>query len=144
MESLLVILLLKLCCCVMAVDPGNKIADKPLFRDPLYDDAADPTVIWNSKENKWFMFYTDFRTVVFEAGSNSGLTGGVEGVHGTRIGIAESTGGGATWRMYYNNEVDGKSIYYADSPDLYRWTYSGKKAVGDKAGEGPKCFWVER
>ena len=133
MESLLVILLLKLCCCVMAVDPVNKIADKPLFRDPLYDDAADPTVIWNSKENKWFMFYTNRR-------ANSGLTGGVEGVHGTRIGIAESTGGGATWRMYYNNEVDGKSIYYADSPDLYRWTDSGKKAVGDKAGEGPNVF----
>ena len=37
------------------------------------------------------------------------------------------------WRMWYNNEKDGKSIYYADSPDLYTWTDKGK-AVGDKSG----------
>ncbi|NLE32185.1 MAG: family 43 glycosylhydrolase [Bacteroidales bacterium] len=44
------------------------------------------------------------------------------------------------WRMYYNNERDGKSMYYADSPDLYRWTDSGRKVVGDKGGEGAKVF----
>ncbi|EDY84185.1 glycosyl hydrolase, family 43 [Verrucomicrobiia bacterium DG1235] len=44
-----------------------------------------------------------------------------------------------TWRMWYNNERDGKSIYYADSPDLYTWT-DKSKAVGDKSGEGPKVF----
>jgi hypothetical protein len=42
--------------------------------------------------------------------------------------------------MYYNNERDGKSMYYADSPDLYKWTDSGKKVVGDKGGEGPNVF----
>ena len=46
-----------------------------------------------------------------------------------------------TWRMYYNNEVDKKSIYYADSPDLYKWTDSGKKVIGDQQGEGPKVFY---
>lgn len=45
-----------------------------------------------------------------------------------------------SWRMYYNNERDGKSMYYADSPDLYRWTDSGRKVVGDKGGEGAKVF----
>jgi hypothetical protein len=198
----------------------DKVAAKPLFRDPVCDGAADPTVIWNHKEKKWFMFYTNRRANV------NGLNG-VSWVHGTRIGIAESADGGCTWkyrdtcdiqyrittgythwapevvehngvyhmfltyvpgifnnwshprwiihltsknlinwefesrlnlssercidacvfrlpdgtwRMYYNNENDGKSIYFADSPDLYKWTDSGKKLVGDRAGEGPNVF----
>jgi hypothetical protein len=41
--------------------------------------------------------------------------------------------------MFYNNEKDGKSIYYADSSDLYNWVDSGKKVVKDR-GEGPKVF----
>ncbi|MDQ8203225.1 family 43 glycosylhydrolase [Pelagicoccus sp. SDUM812003] len=46
-----------------------------------------------------------------------------------------------SWRMWYNNERDGKSIYYADSDDLYNWEDQGK-AVGDQAGEGPKVvYW---
>ena len=48
-----------------------------------------------------------------------------------------------TWRMWYNNERDRKSIYYADSPDLYKWQDRGK-AVGQR-GEGPKVFrWKNR
>lgn len=43
------------------------------------------------------------------------------------------------YRMWYNNERDKKSIYYADSDDLYDWTDRGK-AVGDQGGEGPKVF----
>ena len=70
---------------------NGKPADKPLFRDPVFDGAADPTIIWNSKEKKWFMFYTNRRANVI------GLDG-VTWVHGTRIGIAESTNGGASWK----------------------------------------------
>ncbi|WP_086595905.1 glycoside hydrolase family protein [Hymenobacter crusticola] len=44
-----------------------------------------------------------------------------------------------TWRMWYNNEKDGKSIYYADSPDLYHWQDKGL-ALKER-GEGPKVFW---
>ena len=48
------------------------------------------------------------------------------------------------WRMWYNNERDKKSIYYADSKDLYTWKDHGK-AVGDQPGEGPKVFrWKDR
>lgn len=202
-------------------DPdSSKIAAKPLFRDPVYDGAADPKIIWNRNENKWFMFYTNRR-------ANIDSLDGVSWVHGTRIGIAESDNGGATWkfrdtcdikyrlpeythwapevtefnglyhmfltyvpgiftnwkhpryiihltsknliswdyestlelasdkcidacvfqlpdgswRMYYNNEKDAKSIYYADSPDLYHWSDSGKKVIGDRAGEGPDVFF---
>lgn len=198
---------------------GN-LAAKPLFVDPVYDGAADPVVVWNRQEKKWFMLYTNRR-------SNAKGLDGVSWVHGTRIGIAESNDGGATWtyrdtcdirhrpdvgythwapdviyhdgiyhmyltyvpgvftdwnhprhilhltsvdlirwtyqstlklasekvidasvfrlpdgtwRMYYNNEREGKSMFYADSPDLYHWTDSGKKVVGDKGGEGAKVF----
>ncbi len=197
------------------------IADKPLYRDPKYDGAADPVVIWNGHRGRWWMFYTNRR-------ANADGLSGVAWVHGTGIGIAESSDGGATWtpageanielptelgideptfwapevitapdgthhmyltlvpgvfenwshprsiahfvsqdlrswryestlqlasdrvidacvarladgswRMWYNNERDAKSIYFADSPDLRSWTDRGK-AVGDRAGEGPK------
>jgi sucrose-6-phosphate hydrolase SacC (GH32 family) len=43
-----------------------------------------------------------------------------------------------SWRLWYNNEKDGKSIYYADSKDLYHWTDKGK-AIATR-GEGPNVF----
>ena len=49
-----------------------------------------------------------------------------------------------TWRLWYNNEVDHKSIYYADSPDLYAWQDKGK-VIGDRPGEGPTVFrWKDK
>jgi sucrose-6-phosphate hydrolase SacC (GH32 family) len=204
----------------MLVAQRNKgtVAPKPLFRDPVYDGAADPVVIWNKKEKKWFMFYTNRR-------AKADSLNGVKWVHGTRIGIAESKDGATwryrdtadikfrpvkdythwapeviehnelyhmyltyvpgvfsdwnhprdiihltsenllawkyestlkfasdkiidacvfplpdgSWRMYYNNERDRKSIYYADSKDLYHWQ-DGSKVVGDRGCEGPKVF----
>jgi len=200
----------------------GKVAPRPLFRDPVYDGAADPVVTWNDKEKKWFMFYTNRR-------ANLPLKDidGVNWVHGTRIGIAESSDCGATWdycgtaeinygkedfthwapevvehnntyhmfltvvpgifsdwqhprqivhltsadllkwnyistlklssdrtidacvfhlpdgtwRLWYNNETDNKSIYYADSNDLQTWQDRGKVVgVGERPGEGPKVF----
>ena len=199
------------------------MADKPLYRDPIYDGAADPVVIWNPDRRRWWMLYTNRRATA------PGLDG-VSWVHGTRIGIAESDDDGltweyagtaavelpdgisgpepthwapevftapdgthhmlltvvpgvfqdwqhprsivhltsrdlrhwadprplelasdrvidacvlkledGTWRLWYNNERDSKSIYYADSPDLATWTDRGK-VVGDQPGEGPKVF----
>ena len=34
----------------------GKIAEKPLFCDPVCDGAADPTVIWNQKEQNGLCF----------------------------------------------------------------------------------------
>jgi polygalacturonase len=202
--------------------PQGKVAPKPLYRDSIYDGAADPVVCWNKQDQKWFMFYTNRR-------ANAKDADGVSWVHGTPIGIAESSDGGATWtyrcdanigfkkgddtywapeviehdgtyhmyltyvpgifgdwghprdilhltsknlidwdyqstlklssdrvidacvfrlpdgtwRLWYNNERDGKSMYYADSPDLYTWQDKGK-AAGQWRGEGPKVFrWKE-
>lgn len=200
----------------------GQIASKPLYRDPVYDGAADPTLIWNPQVNRWWMFYTDRRANV------SGQSG-VAWVHGTPIGIAESADGGAhwkfvgmaqvelpveyggtnvtqwapdvirapdgtwqmfltvvpgifqdwnhprfivqltstdlvhwknprklvlasdrvidpsllqlpdgSWRMWYNDERTGKSIHFADSPDLVNWTDKG--LAFKSRGEGPKAF----
>jgi len=73
------------------------IADKPLFRDPVHDGAADPVVIWNPAVQRWWMFYTNRRANV------PGLSG-VAWVHGTRIGIAESMEG-AHWRYLGTAEI---------------------------------------
>jgi len=213
-----------LCCLLLIADSSfaqkkkGILADKPLFRDPIFDGAADPVIVWNKQEKKWFMFYTNRR-------ANATNETGVTWVHGTRIGIAESKDGAkwkyrdtaninyrptkdythwapdvfehngtyhmfltyvpgiftdwnhpryilhltssdllnwdykstlnlendklidaclylmpnGTWRMWYNNEKDGKSIYYADSKDLESWELKGR-AVKDRGGEGPKVF----
>src|SRR6187549_3647790 len=72
------------------------LAPKPLFRDPIFDGAADPSIIFNSAEKKWLMFYTNRRANV------PGLSN-VAWVHGTPIAIAESTDG-AHWK--YRGIVD--------------------------------------
>jgi beta-xylosidase len=193
-------------------------APKPLYDDPVYHGAADPVIIFNKQAGKWWMFYTNRRATLNDSS-------GVAWVHGTRIGIAESTDGASwkykdtaninyrpdngytfwapdiiehdgtwhmyltyvpgifenwnhprrivhltskdlltwnyqstlslvnekvidasvyklpdgSWRLWYNNERDGKSIYYADSKDLYQWTDKGK-AIATR-GEGPKVFY---
>jgi hypothetical protein len=61
----------------------------PLFRDPIFDGAADPTVIWNRGEKAWWILYTNRRANV--------ACEGVTWVHGTDIGIASSADGGGTW-----------------------------------------------
>ena len=70
----------------------DKVAAKPLYRDPVMDGASDPTILWNPADRKWYMFYTSRRANV------AGLPGGVAWVHGTPIGIATSDDGGATWK----------------------------------------------
>lgn len=61
----------------------------PLFRDPIYDGAADPTLIWNHQEESWWLLYTSRRANV--------ACRGVAWCHGTDIGIASSPDNGRTW-----------------------------------------------
>lgn len=75
------------------------IADKPLFRDPIYDGAADPIVVYNKQKKTWWMFYTNRR-------ANMKNSKGVDWVHGTPIGIAESKDGGATWNYLQDANIN--------------------------------------
>jgi len=77
---------------------GEVIAPKPLYRDPVYDGAADPVVIWNPTAQRWWMFYTNRR-------ANRPELSGVAWVHGTPIGIAESADGGATWKYIGDADI---------------------------------------
>lgn len=222
--KLSLIILVLLSACQPKEDSLGELADKPLFRDSIYDGAADPVVVWNKQMNKHVMYYTNRRANVIDEE-------GVSWVHGTRIGMATSADQGATWqyydtcdigyrpdpdptywapdviehkgtyhmyltyvpgvfadwrhpryiihltskdgiawdfqsklpldnekvldatvyplpdggwRLWYNNEMDKKSMYYADSPDLYQWENIGK-VHGLYRGEGAKVFhWNEQ
>lgn len=69
----------------------------PIFRDPVQDGAADPTVIRNSATGEWWMFYTN----------RQALTDGPKftWIHGSPIGVAVSDDDGASWR--YRGTVAG-------------------------------------
>lgn len=227
MRSLFVLILMFVAFTPVLKAQNEELAQKPLFRDPIYDGAADPVVVWNPKVKRWWMFYTNRR-------ANAPGLSGVAWVHGTRLGIAESDDGAkwkyigtanielpdsfggkdvthwapdvirgddgrwhmfltvvsgifetwqhprdivqltstdlrnwtyqqtlklfsdrvidagvmkmpdGLWRLWYNNERDKKSIYYAESRDMKTWTDKGK-AVADKPGEGPKVFrWKDK
>ena len=127
-------------------------APAPLFRDPIYDGAADPSIIWNEETEEWWIFYTQRRA--------STPSQGVSWAYGTAIGIAVSADNGKTW--YYKGHSQGldfedgqltfwapevlqangeyhmfvtfiRGIYHAwggerhiihlTSPDLYNWTF---------------------
>jgi hypothetical protein len=70
----------------------------PLFRDPIFDGAADPTVIYNPHEDAWWMFYTNRRTTIT-------IEQGLSWLFGSDIGVASSQDRGATWQ--YRGIVDG-------------------------------------
>lgn len=80
----------------------------PLFRDPIHDGAADPVVIWNRARKTWWMFYTNRRADIAD-------TNGVTWVHETRIGIAESSDGGAHWKYVSEASIP------LDKPDYTHW-----------------------
>lgn len=74
----------------------NRIPPTPLYRDPIYDGAADPVVTYNPKDNKWYMMYTQRRANV--------PCRGVAYAYGTAIGVAVSEDGGVNW--YYLGMLD--------------------------------------
>lgn len=128
----------------------------PLFRDPIFDGAADPVVVWNRAEQTWWMIYTNRRATA----------GGPKfaWVHGTDLGVASSSDGGQTWTYrgtltglehewghntfwapeifwhdntyhMYVSYIQGvphdwpdhdRHILHYTSPDLLTWTYHGK------------------
>ena len=65
------------------------IAPSPLFCDPIFDGASDPTIIWNREEKQWWIIYTQRRSIAPQ--------NGVAWVHGTALGVASSDDNGQTW-----------------------------------------------
>lgn len=72
-----------------SIDASIRQAPAPLYRDPIYDGAADPVLIWNRKEKNWWMFYSARRANI--------PTYDLSAYFGTRIGAATSTDNGKTW-----------------------------------------------
>jgi hypothetical protein len=70
----------------------------PLFRDPIFDGAADPTVIYNPHEGAWWMVYTNRRTTIT-------IEHGLTWLFGSDLGVASSQDQGATWQ--YRGIVEG-------------------------------------
>jgi hypothetical protein len=85
----------------------------PLFRDPVYDGAADPVVVWNRAAQEWWMIYTNRR--VTAEGDN------VAWVHGTDLGVASSRDGGMSW--LYRGTLQGLDIEWGRNtfwaPEIY-------------------------
>ncbi|MBR7827215.1 hypothetical protein KDK95_12930 [Actinospica sp. MGRD01-02] len=88
----------------------------PLYRDPVFDGATDPVLVWNRGLRQWWMFYTQRRAAVPGPG--------VAWVHGTDIGIAVSEDAGTTW--------------------LYRGIARGLEyEPGRNTYWAPEIFWAE-
>lgn len=75
----------------------SKYPNAPLFRDPIFDGAADPVLIWNREAKEWWIIYTNRRANV-ECQKNAW-------VHGTDLGIASSSDGGIKWN--YRGVLEG-------------------------------------
>ena len=95
--------------CIQAAE----VTPAPLYRDPVYDGAADPVLVWNPLRQVWWMFYTQRRAKVDVPG--------VEWCHGTEIGVAESRDKGMTW--IYRGTLPLKAMdaeYSFWAPDVIR------------------------
>lgn len=88
-------------------------ASRPLFRDPVHDGAADPVVIWNHRTRTWWMFYTNRRAKDLSIPE-------IAWVHGTRLGVAESTDGGATWTYRGVAKIDLPAEYGTEA-EVTHW-----------------------
>jgi hypothetical protein len=84
--------LLAAACGRPASHADRRIPPAPLYRDPVFDGAADPSLIWNDQERAWWILYTNRRANAPDAQD------GVRWCHGTDIGLASSADGGLTWR----------------------------------------------
>jgi hypothetical protein len=72
-----------------AIPEPGPVTPAPLYRDPVFDGAADPVLVWNPKRRAWWMCYTQRRAKL--------NLPGVAWAHGTEIGVAESRDAGMTW-----------------------------------------------
>lgn len=90
-----------------------ELTPAPLYRDPVYDGAADPVLVWNPTRRAWWMLYTQRRAKLDLAG--------VEWCHGTEIGVAESRDEGLTWTYLGTLALEAADPEYSFwAPDVIR------------------------
>lgn len=107
--------------CGQAFAQNNGVAHKapsPLYRDPIYDGAADPIVVYNKDEKQWMMLYTQRRA--------NAQTQDVAYCYGTAIGVATSKDHGQTWAYRGTLKLDferGTNTFWAPEVIYYKGTY---------------------
>src|ERR1039457_4509867 len=92
--------------------PAGKLAALPLYSDPVFDHPTDPVFTYNAESKKWFMYYTQRRG------------GSIALIHGTKIGIATSGAGGATWQY-----VGTADITYGQDQYATNYTYWAPEVI---------------
>ena len=101
----------------------------PLYRDPIFDGPADPMIIRNASNGKFYMFYTQRRAnqQVFD----------VSYCYGTAVGVAESEDG-SDWLYrgaldldfeFGHNTFWAPEIIYDEKDDLYHMYVSYSRGV---------------
>lgn len=93
-------------------------APAPLFRDPMYDGAADPVFVWNKQEKSWWILYTARRANQDAAD--------VAYCYGSAIGVASSSDHGQTWvfRGYLDLNIEkGTNTFWAPDVIYHKGTY---------------------
>ena len=92
---------------------NTALTPAPLYRDPVYDGAADPVLVWNPARHAWWMLYTQRRAKLDVPG--------VEWCHGTELGLAESRDEGLTWSYLGTVPLKAPDAEYSFwAPDVIR------------------------
>ena len=86
-----------------------QLADFPLYIDPVYNGSSDPALCYNKERGAWLMYYTSRRV-------NRLDLSGIQRIHGSPVGIAESKDGGASW-----NYIGDCNIDYKPDPEPTYW-----------------------
>ncbi len=113
-SSSLTVMLLTVGCATSSIDEPAVHAVKPVYSDPVFDGAADPSLVFDREKKRWLMFYTNRR-------ANVENLNGVSWVHGTPIGIAQSYDNGNHWEYLQDASIalsgEDEMTYWA--PDIF-------------------------
>lgn len=97
---------------------ANLIPSAPWYRDPIYDGCSDPAIVWNRQEKSWWLLYTQRRATDINIQESY--------AHGSAIGVASSTDGGASW--LYRGTLDlaiepGHNTFWSPEVFFFRGQY---------------------
>ncbi len=96
------------------------VAPRPVYRDPVYDGAADVSIVYDREARLWKMFYTNRRATMRLPDHDD-----VAWVHATKIGIATSKDG-VSWKYQGTAQLPAQCTDVTSwAPEIYyeRGTY---------------------